>query len=265
VTVARYTRSVARKALLARARDVTEWAAHRSALVIAPHPDDETLGCGARILHARQAGSTVTIVVATDGARSHDSVGTDPNAIIAMRREELAQATQHLGLPPDNVIQLGYPDCGLMQHLDDFAADIARLIKDLRPDDVYTTCSAEPHPDHAAAARAVSKAIATIVPSPRLLEYPIWLWSEWPLSRRYVRGDGLRQLFGTWSQRSVEKVSLGSVRDSKVAALRAYSSQLGGDQDPDSTNNDQGREGVALPAEVVHRALNDSELFFRRR
>jgi len=49
------------------ARDDTATSAARSALVLAPHPDDETLGCGATILRKRAAGTPVHVLIVTDG------------------------------------------------------------------------------------------------------------------------------------------------------------------------------------------------------
>jgi len=63
-------RKVAYRTLIATARDVTAGTSLRSMLVVAPHPDDETLGCGARIILSRRQGSRVKLLVATDGAGS---------------------------------------------------------------------------------------------------------------------------------------------------------------------------------------------------
>ena len=54
-----------------KGRDLTEAFARRSTLVLAPHPDDETLACGATILHKRARGTRVHIVIATDGAAAN--------------------------------------------------------------------------------------------------------------------------------------------------------------------------------------------------
>src|SRR5829696_1206258 len=49
------------------ARDETAAVAARGCLVIAPHPDDETLGCGATIARKRAAGTPVRVVIVADG------------------------------------------------------------------------------------------------------------------------------------------------------------------------------------------------------
>ena len=75
-----------RRRLAAGACDATDALAGRSLMVLAPHPDDETFGCGALIARARAAGSTVTVVIATDGSRCTSSARLGPAEIVALRR-----------------------------------------------------------------------------------------------------------------------------------------------------------------------------------
>src|SRR5690349_19075047 len=72
----------ARPLLLSRAEDVTSQAAARSCLVLAPHPDDETLGCGATIMRKRAAGTPVHVVIATDGRHSLASSELSADALV---------------------------------------------------------------------------------------------------------------------------------------------------------------------------------------
>src|SRR5271157_4034878 len=55
---------VGRPLLLARATDMTAQTTTRSCLILAPHPDDETLGCGATIMRKLSSGSSVQVVIA---------------------------------------------------------------------------------------------------------------------------------------------------------------------------------------------------------
>ena len=75
-----------RRELQRRAVDETLGAAGRSCLVLAPHPDDETLGVGALIARKRAAGTRVRVLVVTDGRGSHVSSVLDPDALAAVRR-----------------------------------------------------------------------------------------------------------------------------------------------------------------------------------
>ncbi|HET8774317.1 MAG TPA: PIG-L family deacetylase [Thermoanaerobaculia bacterium] len=99
--------------------------AYPALLVLAPHPDDETLGFAGLIDAYRRAGKPVTVVVVTDGDayceacrfwKSSSVTGpmcsADELASFAeVRRGESAAAAGILGLPPPRF--LGYPDTGL--------------------------------------------------------------------------------------------------------------------------------------------------------
>ena len=90
-------------------------------LILAPHPDDETLGCGGTIQKALLQGKTVKVVFLTSG----DSFGNDyemthtskdsPKGVTLgyLRQKEALEATAILGLAKENIIFLGYPDRGL--------------------------------------------------------------------------------------------------------------------------------------------------------
>lgn len=249
-------RAWTRHLLLERAHDATDLVAGRSLLVLAPHPDDETLGCAGRIQRAVASGAAVTIVVATDGGRSHDLGPMERDELRALRRSELVAACACLGVPEADVITLDFADGELADSVDELAAELETLLRRLSPDDVCVTCAPEAHPDHATCARALGVAADRAAWQGRILSYPIWLWSDWPVSRRHASGRALASALGTAARRRVEVVRLdGATLDTKRAALGCYGSQLGG--------SSVGRAVTTLPTEVLDRALDGSELFFR--
>ena len=63
----------------------------RKILVVAPHPDDETLGCGGLISLLAQNGSAFYIVFVTDGSASHRNSRAWPSARLAAQREQEAR------------------------------------------------------------------------------------------------------------------------------------------------------------------------------
>jgi LmbE family N-acetylglucosaminyl deacetylase len=109
------------------ARDLAERPAHLSGprlLVIAPHPDDETLGAGGVIAQARKDGWHVTVVVVTNGDGFVESLrepgGPHPTGAAlqqlgARRAEESRRGADALGVPSEDVIFLGYPDSRTMR------------------------------------------------------------------------------------------------------------------------------------------------------
>src|SRR5689334_3732181 len=165
-------RRLARAGLLSSARDETDTVAGRSALVLAPHPDDETLGCGATMLRKVAAGTPVHILVVTDGRHSHRSAALPPLELAELRRKEMAQAAERLGLPGDALSWAGFEDGTVAEHEDELAALVGRLVAEHGFAEVYATCADEPHPDHAAVGRAARRGATSGASTARVLEYP---------------------------------------------------------------------------------------------
>ena len=80
------------------------------ALVLAPHPDDESLGCGGLIAAACAGGQPPIVVVLTDGAGSHpNSRAYPPDRLRTTREAETLAALACLGLLEDRVVFLRTP------------------------------------------------------------------------------------------------------------------------------------------------------------
>jgi LmbE family N-acetylglucosaminyl deacetylase len=72
------------------------------AVVVAPHPDDEILGCGGLLRHAAEQGMEVRVVAVTDGEACYpDEHWWTPERLRSARRAELAAALGELGIRPD--------------------------------------------------------------------------------------------------------------------------------------------------------------------
>ncbi len=149
-------------------------------LVLAPHADDETLGCGALIADAAARGLFAGLVVLTDGAGSHDHDGAASRArLVAARRHEAILAVRRLaGADAPLPVFLDWPDAH------PFAADeasfemarrrLAAICRSRRVDALAVTARHEPHCDHEAAwtlARAVTETSLRLI---SLVEYVIW-------------------------------------------------------------------------------------------
>ncbi|MEM7729906.1 MAG: PIG-L family deacetylase [Pseudomonadota bacterium] len=83
----------------------------RTLLVVAPHPDDEVIGCGGLIQHVLAGGGQVTVIVMSDGAGSHPgSPSFPPDRLRAARRAESLSALAHLGVGASGVHFIDMPD-----------------------------------------------------------------------------------------------------------------------------------------------------------
>src|ERR1700712_2227887 len=104
-------------------------------LILAPHPDDESLGCGGLIAACVAAGRMPLVAILTDGAGSHpNSRSFPPDRLRTVRAQEVRQAVGCLGLPPDRVVFLGEPDAAAPHDGPGFDAVVERLTALARPD-----------------------------------------------------------------------------------------------------------------------------------
>jgi LmbE family N-acetylglucosaminyl deacetylase len=146
-------------------------------LLLAPHPDDETLGCGAALAALAAAGRKAQVVLLTDGAASHPrSRRCPPRKMAAMRARELREALRILGQGRlDAPVCLGLPDGAALRDGPQFAAALARLRSLLseRITAIWATWDGDPHCDHQHTAR-LARRLAENVPGARLWLYPIW-------------------------------------------------------------------------------------------
>ena len=94
--------------------------------IVAPHPDDEVLGCGGTILRKRRLGAEVHIVFLTDGEASHPDV-LSAVELAARRRNEAVNACLALDVATDRVYFLGLADGVLMDQIDTCATKLAEL------------------------------------------------------------------------------------------------------------------------------------------
>lgn len=157
-----------------RGADVTDDAVVRPCVVLAPHPDDETLGCAATVMRKLDAGTEVRIVVISDGATWPPDRAPADN--IAARDAELRRACRVLGLPDAALTHLSFPETKLDTVTDALVDTVADILRASRPDELYVTSEADPHADHAALGRAARRAAAGT--GVRLLAYPIWQWER---------------------------------------------------------------------------------------
>ncbi len=121
----------------------------RRVLVIAAHPDDETIGLGATLVRQRKDGATIDVVFTTNG---RGWSWTAPNRvlrrIVDRRRGEAEQALGMARIFPDHIHCLGFPDRGLHRFLRPLGQEIHNIITWLKPDVIYTHGFEGGHIDH---------------------------------------------------------------------------------------------------------------------
>jgi len=185
------------------------------ALIIAPHPDDETFGCGGLIRLKRAAEVPVLVVILTDGEAVASGLGERQEAVKAARRREALTACQRLGVAADSVSWLHLPD-GKLPHQEQAGFDAAARavlaeIEAFAPGEVYCPHLLDMRPDHLAATRFTLQALSLWSKPCEVFFYPVWMW--------YHASSGLRQRLnatGAW------RLDVATVLTEKQHAMDAY-------------------------------------------
>jgi LmbE family N-acetylglucosaminyl deacetylase len=140
-------------------------------LVIAPHPDDEAIGCGGSIcLHATR-GDRVTAVFLTSGELGLKHLPCEEARRVREREAEAAAAV--LGLAGLTFLRL--PDWYVGEGVGEAAAALAPVLSREAPQRVYLPHAGEWHPDHRASLPVARAALrASGLPLPVLLAYEVW-------------------------------------------------------------------------------------------
>ena len=143
------------------------WSLHNcpALLLVAPHPDDETLGFGATAAVLQSRGVNVQVVSVSDGGGAYPNLSPLERARLEQtRRTELRRATHHLGLK--RPICLGLPDGELGDHEIVLADTLSELLSRLRTGAwCAATWRGDGHPDHEAVGRAAAVAAAPPAPN----------------------------------------------------------------------------------------------------
>jgi LmbE family N-acetylglucosaminyl deacetylase len=197
-------------------------------LIVAPHQDDESLGCGGLIALLRSFNVPVTVLFVSDGTGSHPNSRSFPADRLRDTREaEAREALQLLGVAPNATTFLRFRDTAVpREDTADFATAsdrVRQVIDGSRPETIVLPWRRDPHCDHRAAWQLIRAAMAGQPNQPRLLEYPIWVWE--------LAGEGDLPLAGEvdgW------RLDITEVLGQKQQAIAAHRSQLGQviDDDP---------------------------------
>ena len=215
--------------------DVT---AHRRVVVVAAHPDDETIGAGGVLLALASAGCELSLVVATDGEAAYPALDDAARRELArVRRDELLAALRAQGCAVP-VTWLGLPDSGLAEHTDELRAALEPLLAGA--DAYLAPWPADPHPDHRAAGLAAAAAAPVTAHG---WSYPIWMWAWTDPRDPTVPWDRARLLMLDAPARAARR-----------AGVRCFASQLrpGPDGSP-----------PVLAAGLLEHLDRDADLVFR--
>ena len=218
-----------------------------SVLIVAPHPDDETLGCGGAIALLRSLDKTVDILVMSDGTQSHPNSRQYPALILKNLREvETRCAMSTLGVKESRIIFFQLPDGSVPSAgSPSFEAAVIQCYSYLvavRPNIIFVPWRLDPHPDHRATWQIVRAALNQAALGSRMIEYPIW---DWDPAQRQLSPQGKTH---AW------RLDISTVVEIKQQAIAAYRSQT-----TDLINDDP--TGFRLTPQMLNNFVQPWEIY----
>lgn len=213
-------------------------------LIVAPHPDDETLGCGGAIALLRQLNLPVEVLIISDGTKSHPNSLTYPAlALKELRERESLAALAILGVKPEKVTFFSLPDGAIdLSSQGETAIELCRnYLTRIAPSLIFLPWRNDPHEDHRASWQLLQVTSRSLSPSPRLIEYPIW---DWDTQQRQKFSESVK----AW------RLDISSVLTRKKQAIAQYRSQISDliDDDP---------QGFRLTPEMLQNFTQPWEIY----
>ncbi|WP_460119010.1 PIG-L deacetylase family protein [Pseudomonas sp. H3_G09] len=212
------------------------------AVIIAPHPDDEVLGCGGMMQLLAAAGRPLQLISVTDGSASHPgSQRWTVERLSVVRPQESAEALRRLGLPMHSLKWLrgGFTDTQVAAEETGLSEFIASYLH--ANDVVFTTWREDGHSDHEAVGRASVEAARRV--GATCHELPVWTWHWATPEDATVPWERARKIL--LSPTHIAR---------KRHAAHAFASQLEGDRDVGL--------GPVLAPYVLDRLLQPFEVVF---
>jgi LmbE family N-acetylglucosaminyl deacetylase len=150
----------------------------RKVMILAPHADDESLGCGGLIAELTASGQSPVVVIVTDGTGSHPSSPSYPaSRLRELREREALSAVNLLGVPGHHLNFLQVRDTAVPKSGPEFFSIVRRiqgLMDKYNSDLLCAPWLYDPHGDHEAT-QIIARAAATNTGA-TLLSYPVWGW-----------------------------------------------------------------------------------------
>ena len=183
-------------------------------LVIAPHPDDELLGCGGTLLRRTAEGHVVGWVlmttITTEGGWSKERIN--------QRFAEIERVREGLNIDRDNLYQLGFPAAELDQiSMSDILIRLSDAVNHFEPNEILLPHPGDVHSDHRVTFEAASVCTK---------------WFRFPFVRRVMTYQTISETeFGLNPLNKPFELNLfvdiGPFMDEKLSLLTIYSSELG--------------------------------------
>jgi len=217
----------------------------RCALIIAPHPDDEVLGCGGTIKRLANGGADVHVAIVTKAGE--EAFGPD---VARIGREEAALAHACLGVRATHYLDFPAAALDTVPHAT-MNAEFGRLIQSLRPDTLFVPFLGDVHRDH-----QLTFLSAMVAARPRGGQGPARVYAYETLSETNWYAPGLTPAF-------IPNVyfDISDTVDAKIAAFTMFSSQIRAA--PDERSLETIDALARLRGSTVHRSAAEAFMLLR--
>jgi len=191
-------------------------------VVFAPHPDDETLGCGGTIARRLSEGYEVFVIVMTDGRNALSKIfgitdAPTPKEMREIRKREMLRAMKILGVSSEYIRFLDFEDGKLLYSSREASNTVYKIINELKPAEIYFPHEKDRNPDHQATNIIVRDCVENLSFSTHAYKYS--------LGQRFSRlGSIVAKLFHLVRNHLVY-VDISEFVDLKAAAMEEYKSQ----------------------------------------
>lgn len=180
-------------------------------LVVAPHPDDEALGCGGTLLRRKAEGAELGWLIVTDISEQHGW----PQERVLQRQVEIADVAEAIGF--GRVYNLRQPAAKLDDvPMHDLIEKISAVVKEFQPEEVLVPHYSDAHSDH----RVVFHATAACTK-----------WFRNPSIRRVLAYETISETdFGLAADQAFRPnfyVDISNFLHRKLEVMRIYKSELG--------------------------------------
>jgi LmbE family N-acetylglucosaminyl deacetylase len=238
------------KALLLRTLEAGK-TTRKITVVFAPHPDDETVGCGGTIAMRTSEEYEVLIIVMTDGRHAFSQVlgiNSDPSPaeLKQIRRAEMRRAVRALGVPEENITFLDFEDGKLDENSEEAEQKVTQILKENRPTEVFFPYAREDHPDHRATNRIVRNSIKKSGLQPSKYQYSV--------NQRYARVNPMVDKFLSSFNHKMVQFDISKFLSQKERAMKEFKSEIA------IISSKQKRP--VLTNSTIRRHLRNREIFY---
>lgn len=198
-------------------------ALNKRIIVFAPHPDDETLGCGGTIIKRVTEGYEAIVVVMTDGRHALSAAfgiqnSPSPEEMKQIREAETVAAMRILGVTKKNIIFLDFEDGKLIDNSKQLLVKVTKILNEFQPVEVYFPQKKDYHPDHRTAGIVLEASI-------RKLDFPTKGY-QYSIGTRFLHLGPIKAKFLDYFRNNHVYVDVSPFLSKKEAAINAYKSQI---------------------------------------